>query len=209
MRARRAAENVADFEILQQFARHRRRHADHRRHASTATTPLVPETPSETISSAAITSVESVSPEIGLLDEPITPTRYPETVAKKKPTISITIAAAIAAADHPGHIDVQHAHQQERHADQREDRLRTHVPLGAAQRSSGAGAAPLNSAKALPRPGDQVLAHAEQRVARAHHHAAHRDRPHDVAPHGVGQAEPVLVARRPPAGTSATAVPGR
>src|SRR5690349_6264229 len=63
---------------------------------STATTPLIPETPSETISSAAITSVESVNPEIGLFDEPITPHRYPETVAKKKPTISITTAAAIA-----------------------------------------------------------------------------------------------------------------
>ena len=37
--------------------------------------------------------VESVSPEIGLFDEPITPTRYPDTVAKKNPTISITAAA--------------------------------------------------------------------------------------------------------------------
>ena len=35
----------------------------------------MPFTPIETISSAAITSVESVRPEIGLFDEPITPTR--------------------------------------------------------------------------------------------------------------------------------------
>src|SRR5579864_6415091 len=68
---------------------------------STATTPLIPATPIDTISSAAITSVESVSPEIGLFDEPITPTRYPDTVAKKKPTISITTAAAIAPATSP------------------------------------------------------------------------------------------------------------
>src|ERR1043165_6347875 len=69
--------------------------------ASTATTPDVPCTPIETISSAAITSVESVRPEIGLLDEPITPTRYPDTVAKKKPTTSITSAAAIAPLTRP------------------------------------------------------------------------------------------------------------
>src|SRR5712691_9381406 len=62
---------------------------------STAMTPLVPETPNETISSAAMIRVDSVRPEIGLLDEPITPTRYPETVAKKKPVTSMTTAAAI------------------------------------------------------------------------------------------------------------------
>ena len=39
--------------------------------------------------------VESVSPEIGLFDDPITPTRYPDTVAKKNPTINITAAATI------------------------------------------------------------------------------------------------------------------
>src|SRR6185437_1214615 len=61
---------------------------------STATTPLIPETPIDTISSAAITNVERVRPEIGLFDDPITPTRYPDTVAKKKPTINITSAAA-------------------------------------------------------------------------------------------------------------------
>src|ERR1043165_2423388 len=69
--------------------------------ASTAITPLVPCTPIDTIRSAAITKVESVSPEIGLFDEPITPTRYPETVAKKNPTISITTAATMAPATSP------------------------------------------------------------------------------------------------------------
>ena len=38
-------------------------------------------------------NVESVKPEIGLLEEPIMPTRFPDTVAKKNPTISITTAA--------------------------------------------------------------------------------------------------------------------
>src|SRR5580692_7364515 len=64
---------------------------------NTAITPPVPDTPSATINSAAMITVESVSPEIGLFDEPITPTRYPETVAKQKPTISMTIAATTAA----------------------------------------------------------------------------------------------------------------
>src|SRR5690348_10036917 len=60
---------------------------------STAATPPVPETPSATISSAAITSVHSVSPDTGLFDDPIIPTRLPDTAAKKKPTIIITPAA--------------------------------------------------------------------------------------------------------------------
>src|SRR5437879_5441036 len=62
---------------------------------STASTPPVPETPSPTIKSAATMMVESVSPEMGLFDEPITPTRYPETVAKKKPTMTMTAAATM------------------------------------------------------------------------------------------------------------------
>jgi hypothetical protein len=45
------------------------------------------------MSSAAITSVQSVSPETGLFDEPIIPTRLPETAAKKNPTMIITPAA--------------------------------------------------------------------------------------------------------------------
>src|SRR5215467_15052467 len=60
---------------------------------STAATPPVPETPSATISSAAITSVHNVKPDTGLFDEPIIPTRFPETAAKKKPSTTITTAA--------------------------------------------------------------------------------------------------------------------
>ncbi len=48
-----------------------------------------------TISSAAMISVASVSPEIGLFDEPIMPTRLPETAAKKKPTMIMTMAATM------------------------------------------------------------------------------------------------------------------
>ena len=44
---------------------------------------------------AAMTSVDRVNPEIGLFEDPITPTRYPDTVAKKNPVISITTAARI------------------------------------------------------------------------------------------------------------------
>ena len=42
-------------------------------------------------------SVEIVKPLIGLFDEPINPTRYPETAAKKNPAIIITIVATAAA----------------------------------------------------------------------------------------------------------------
>src|SRR5208283_58422 len=68
---------------------------------STAATPEPPETPSATIKSAAISSVESVNPEIGLFDEPMNPTRLPETVAKKNPTTIMTTAARIAGQNKP------------------------------------------------------------------------------------------------------------
>src|SRR5579862_1083815 len=67
----------------------------------TAATPDPPETPSATIRSAAISKVERVSPEIGLFDDPIKPTRFPETVAKKKPTSNMTTAANIAGRNKP------------------------------------------------------------------------------------------------------------
>src|SRR5579875_1273012 len=60
---------------------------------STAATPPSPETPSDTMSSAATINVDRIKPETGLLEEPIRPQRLPETVAKKKPRISMTIAA--------------------------------------------------------------------------------------------------------------------
>ncbi len=48
-----------------------------------------------TISSAAMISVDSVNPETGLLDDPIMPTRLPETAAKKNPTTIMTRAATM------------------------------------------------------------------------------------------------------------------
>ena len=45
--------------------------------------------------------VAKVKPEIGLFDEPITPTRLPETVANTKPTINITTAATMPATTLP------------------------------------------------------------------------------------------------------------
>src|SRR5438128_5633747 len=68
---------------------------------NTAATPAFPETPSATMSSAAISKVERVNPEIGLLEEPMNPTRLPETVAKKKPTKIMTTAASIAGHTRP------------------------------------------------------------------------------------------------------------
>src|ERR1700757_973680 len=63
---------------------------------STTATPCAPLAPKETISSAAMSNVESVNPETGLLDDPINPHKLPEMVAKKKPTMSMTTAARIA-----------------------------------------------------------------------------------------------------------------
>ena len=63
---------------------------------STAAIPALPRRPSAIISSAAITRVHSVRPETGLFDEPIMPTRLPETAAKKKPSTIMTSAATTA-----------------------------------------------------------------------------------------------------------------
>src|ERR1700733_1856535 len=68
---------------------------------NTAATPGTPDTPSETMRSAAMISVESVKPDTGLLDDPIIPTKLPDTVEKKKPTMSITTAARIAGQTSP------------------------------------------------------------------------------------------------------------
>ena len=53
----------------------------------------MPLTPMITIVSAATIVVASVRPEIGLFEEPIMPTRLPDTAAKKKPVTSMTTAA--------------------------------------------------------------------------------------------------------------------
>src|SRR5207237_8326892 len=63
---------------------------------NTVATPEVPETPRKTIRSAAMSNVDKVKPETGLFDEQIKPHRLPETVAKQKPTTSMTNAAKIA-----------------------------------------------------------------------------------------------------------------
>ena len=80
---------------------------------STAATPCMPVTPTMTIVSAATTVVASVSPEIGLFDEPIMPTRLPDTAAKKKPAMSITTAARIAPSEHVREVEVESDHQRE------------------------------------------------------------------------------------------------
>ena len=63
---------------------------------STAATPAAPFAPTITMVRAATMVVARVSPEIGLLDDPIMPTRLPDTAAKKKPVIRITTAASTA-----------------------------------------------------------------------------------------------------------------
>jgi hypothetical protein len=49
-----------------------------------------------TMVSAATIVAARVRPEIGLFEDPIIPTRLPDTAAKKNPVTSITIAAKMA-----------------------------------------------------------------------------------------------------------------
>lgn len=64
--------------------------------ASTAATPSVPLAPMMTMVSAATMVVASVRPDSGLLDDPMVPTRLPDTAAKKKPVTTMTRAATAA-----------------------------------------------------------------------------------------------------------------
>src|ERR1700722_2057580 len=67
----------------------------------TTATPGGPDTPSETIRSAAMIKVESVNPETGLLEEHVIPTKLPETLANKTPRMSMTTAAGTAGQTSP------------------------------------------------------------------------------------------------------------
>ena len=78
-------------------------------------------------------SVASVSPEIGLFDDPIMPTRLPDTAAKKKPAMSITMAANRAAADRAGEVVVEGHHEHERRRDAHEDDLEVEILLRCAR----------------------------------------------------------------------------
>ena len=74
---------------------------------STAMTPSVPFAPTITIVSAATMVVASVRPESGLFDDPIMPTRLPDTAAKKNPVMSITMAATTAAQQRLREVEVE------------------------------------------------------------------------------------------------------
>ena len=79
-------------------------------------------------------------------------------------------------------VEVERDHQHEHGRDPAEHRLRAHVALGALGR--GLRRRPTSAGRRSPRlmPVAEVLAHAEQREARADQHAADRDRAHDEAP---------------------------
>src|SRR5690606_37000784 len=64
--------------------------------STAATPPVSAVTPRATKITAVRTRAVRVSPEIGLLLEPIIPTRYPETAAKKKAKIISKVAETIA-----------------------------------------------------------------------------------------------------------------
>jgi hypothetical protein len=130
-------------------------------------------------------NVESVNPETGLFEEPMTPTRFPETVAKKNPTRH----------HQAGHIYVQDDHQCEYNADQTEDGFRRHVALRARHRFEGRrSVAHFRERSTEAR--RQVLAHSEKRIGGAHHHSSDRDGSHDVSPHGGCLIDPSFIQGR-------------
>lgn len=88
---------MARFEALKHFACNSRRHTHDCRHTQNCSySPELASTPIITIMSAVTTKAVSVKPLMGLLLEPIMPTRYPEIAAKKKAKTINTVAATIA-----------------------------------------------------------------------------------------------------------------
>ena len=156
------------------------------------------------MSRAAITSAASVRPEIGLFDEPISPTRLPETAAKKKPTMIITIAATI-----PGLPERRHSSctGTTMHSSTTTKSAKHELGVQVAFRAGRAGMCRgrlLQVRNGARHAAAQTLAHAEQRVAGADQHSADRDRPHDEAPHRARLTGPEgIVGRwRAPAGAN-------
>ncbi len=76
---------MSDLEVLEHLSGHGRGDADHGGDAEDGGDSADPVAPTRTMSRAAMISVDKVRPEIGLLEEPIWPTRFPETAAKKNP----------------------------------------------------------------------------------------------------------------------------
>ena len=85
-----------------------------------------------TISSAATISVESVNPEMGLFEEPIIPTRLPETAAKKKPSTSMTTAATIPPGERAREVEIEHDHADQRDGQSAEHELGAQIEVQAA-----------------------------------------------------------------------------
>ena len=140
--ARRAAEDVADFEILQQLARHRARNADHRGHAQHRDHAARPGTPSATISSAAMITVESVRPGNRIIRR----SDHAHQVARNGGEAEADDQHDDAPRPTPAtmplrQICVEHDHQRRRHhEDPEQHHARAHVALGARRGSGGRGA---------------------------------------------------------------------
>ncbi len=143
---------------------------------STAATPCIPETPISTIRSAEMTRAASVSPEIGLLDEPISPTRLPDTAAKKKPTIIITIAATMPGPQAAGVALVQKDHADQHHQQSAEYELGVEIAFGAGGTGVSCGGL-LQVGHRSRHARAQALTHTEQGEAGANQHASNGDRP--------------------------------
>ena len=94
---------------------------------------MVPETPSATISSAAISSVDSVKPEIGLLDEPMNPHQIARDRGEEKSHENHHHRCQNGRPNQVRDFDVEQAHQHKHDRDQAEDCFRTHVAFGARQ----------------------------------------------------------------------------
>ena len=126
-------------------------------------------------------SVDRVRPEMGLLEEPIVPTRFPETAAKKNPATAMTPAARIAGREGPGEHFVDEDHHDEHRHEAAEDELDVEV-LFETGRDLGLAGGLLDVAHGPLDPGGEVLPHLVERVAGADEHAADGDGPDDELP---------------------------
>ena len=120
---------------------------------------------------------------MGLLEEPIMPTRLPETAAKKKPVMAITMAAMTAAVTFPE--NQKYTAIIAKNATARPPKT-TRMFMSRSRRLVAAAAVALDlevldgAAHAL----GEVLAHLEQGGRRSDEHSAHGDGTHDELPDG-------------------------
>ena len=141
--------------------------------------------------SAAIIRVESVRPETGLFEDPIIPTRLPETVEKKKPTNEHYNGCQHSRPNQPRNVDIKEAHEYEHQGNQAKDHLGTHITFGT--RQLGLLLRGLSQVgKCFSNSGRQALPHSVQGVSGADQHSPNGDGSNDEPPNRHRQRCPIV-----------------